>query len=274
MQRQQLNQGIAALALAAMLLAGGFYADKVYEPPEEPPTVVLTQNGPVILEKEAQPGDLLTAPDLKTIYYLNEQRERIVFPDPQTFESWYPDYSGVKHIARDYLESFPLSGRNATIRPGTWLVTIPSSSQVWMIGQPNHLHWLSGGEQQAVALFGEHWLERLVDLPEYYFANYVDAQPIDSTDTYPVGLLIHVKSNNQYYLVTSNGQRLVTEEGMQANHLQKRFAIEREEPVSFAQFGPPLDAYEPRWGSPDVFEQQADQGPDDIDVGDAEVGLQ
>lgn len=275
MQKQTITYFLAIIAFVAILVAGAFYADKVYQPPEAPPIVVNTIHGPVVLQdNNIEPGDLITAPDLGTIYYLNKESKRVVFPDEQTFLSWYPNFDNVKHVSRDKLESLRLSGTNATIRPGTLLVTIASSNQVWVIGHPNKLYWMQSGEEQAVGLFGEDWAELVVDLPEYFFENYQEDVPFNTVDAYPVGLLIHVLSNDQYYLVTERGQRQVTEEGFAANHLQKKFAIEREEPIDFAEFGPPLKEYEPKWGSPDLQEQYNDQGPDDIDIGDAvsEVG--
>ena len=223
---------LATIAFVSLIVAGAVYTKANYDAPEAPPVVVNTQHGPVVLEDNAiESGALLTAPDLGSIYYLNEEMERIVFPDEQTFLSWFPDFSAVQHVSREKLESFPLSGRNATIRPGTLLVTIPSSPQVWVVSHPKQLHWMQGGEEQAVELFGENWLDRLVDLPEYYFVNYTEDIPFDGVNAFPSGLLVHVKSNDQYYLVTETGQRLVTEEGLQANHFQTKFAIEREEPI-------------------------------------------
>jgi hypothetical protein len=262
-------------AILAIFLAGGIYAFEHYSSPQPPPQAVWTTQGPrIVHDDEVQAGDLITSPELGTIYYLNTDLERVLFPDEQTFFSWYENYDSVITISREKLESYSLSGRNATIRPGTNLITIQSSSQVWMISHPSNLHWLAGGEEQALNLFGGAWSELVVDLPEYYFVNYNQSRDFESGDIYPVGLLVHVNSNDQYYLVTYNGQRLVTEEGMIANHLQTKFAIQREDPIDFAKFGPELKSYEPRWGSPDRKEQLNDNGPADLDIGESvpEVG--
>ena len=271
MSKGNLKYILAIIALAAILVAGALYADKVYVPPEPPPNIIYTIKGPVILYEEAEPGDLVTAPNLGTIYYLNNQSQRVVFPDEQTFLTWYPDYDDVKTIPRELLESFPLSGRNVTIRPGTLLITIPSSYQVWMISYPNDIHWLKGGESQVIDLFGENWTERLVDLQEYYFDNYHDDYAIENFQIYPVGLLIHAASNDQYYLTVDHGQRMITAEGLTANRFQTKYAIERDEPLDLDVTGPPIDGYEPRWGSPDMREQAQDPGPQHYDIGDGEV---
>lgn len=200
---------LSALALAAVLVAGALYADKVYVAPQPPPEMIWTIKGQVLLHPDAEPGDLITAPNLGTIYYLNNEKKRITFPDEQTFLSWYDNYDAVKTISRDVLESYSLAGRNATIRPGTYLITIQSSPQVWMIGHPNVLYWLTEGESQVAAMFGEGWADRLVDLPEYYFDNYFTGADISTLDTYPAGTLLRIRSNEQLYIVTLTGQRLL-----------------------------------------------------------------
>lgn len=268
MQNKKNKYAISIVALAAILIAAALYADKVYVPPQPPPNIIQTIKGPVILYDDAEPGDLITAPNLGTIYYLNKDYKRLVFPDVQTYMSWYPDFDGLKHIPRDVLESYPLSGRNATIRSGTYLITIPSSFQVWAVGYANDLHWFKGGEEQVISLYGENWTDRLVDLQEFYFTNYNDSYPVEDGKTYPTGSLIHAASNGQYYIVDGMMQRLVTEEGIKENRFQVRFAIERDEPLDLDFSGPPLNSYEPRWGSPDISEQIADLGPVEIDVGD------
>ncbi|MBI4121815.1 MAG: hypothetical protein HY461_00630 [Parcubacteria group bacterium] len=257
MRPQPIHFLVGACVLA-LLVAAGLYADKVYEAPQPPPEIIQTIKGPVVLYKQAQAGELITAPDLGTIYYLNQDLKRVVFPDEQTFLSWYPDFSLVKHIPQELLESFPLSGRNATIRPGTWLVKIESSPQVWVIAFPNTLLWLADGEPQVQAMFGSDWSKRVVDVPEYFFGNYTQGPAIKGTAGYPAGFLVHFGASNEFYLITPDGQRLVSEAGMQANHLQARFAVEVEQPLDIVA-GPVLDSAEPRWNSPDSLEQAADR---------------
>lgn len=253
---------IAAIVLA-LLIAGGLYANKVYKAPEAPPNIIYTLKGPVVLYPDAQLGDLITAPNFDTIYYLNQEGKRVVFPDEQTFSSWYGDFTAVKTVPRDVLESYPLSGRNATIRPGTYLVTIESSPQVWMVGFPNNLFWLAGGEPQVKTIFGEQWLERLVDIPEYYFGNYAEGADLQGTAVFPPGTLVRVE--NQYYLITPSEQRPVTEQGMEANHFQERFAIDLEQALTLP-VGPALDEYEPVWGSPDATEQRQEESRVEINI--------
>lgn len=246
-------------AVIAVLIAGGLYARSHYQAPEAPPQLIWTKRGAVLLYQKAEPGDVITSPEIDTIYYLNVEGKRVVFPDEQTYKSWYGDFSAVKYIPRNILESYPLSGRNATIRPGTYLVKVQSSPQVWTVAFPNVLFWFDQGESQVKSIFGETWQDRLVDIPEYYFTNYNQGPELGRL-LYPAGTLLHIADSQQWYLVTPEGQRQVTSEGMKANHFQERFAVEIAQPL-LLPLGPKLDAYEPRWGSPDQMEQSADHGP-------------
>lgn len=248
-----------------ILLAAGAYADLVYKAPTAPPTMIYTIKGPVVLYEDAQAGDIVTAPNLGTLYYLNQDRKRVVFPDEQTFLSWYPDFSGVKTVTQEKLESFPLSGRNATIRPGTLMVKIQSAPFVHLIGFQKTLYSLKS-EAQAVDIFGPDWASRVVDIPEYYFVNYDQGIELAGIESLPAGFVYSATSNNQTYLITPEGQRLIDAAGLAANHIQERFILTFDEPLDRALSGPTISAAEPRWSSPDTIEQAQDQGPKDLET--------
>lgn len=256
---------LVAGCVLSLLAAAGLYADKVYEPPQPPPRMIYTIKGPVVLHETAQNGDLVTAPNLGTIYYINTDGKRVVFPDEQTFLSWYPDFSSVKTISLEVLESFPLSGRNATIRPGTLLIKIQSAPFVYLIGFQKTLFSLAS-EQQAQAIFGDAWQERVVDVPEYFFVNYDDGIVLPDISTLPGGFVYRAESNDTTYIVTPEGQRVIDEQGLQANHINERFVVHRAEPLDLPLSGPTVSGYEPRWGSPDTLEQINDRGPQDFDT--------
>ena len=263
MQQQARNLWLVALCVLLLLLAASLYADKVYVPPQPPPKMIYTIKGPVVLYDDAAPGDLITAPNLGTIYYLNQDGKRVVFPDEQTFLSWYGDFGAVKTITQERLESFPLSGRNATIRPGTWLIKIQTAPEVYLIGFQKTLYALSG-EAQAIELFGADWSKRVSDVPEYFFSNYDEGLPLAGADVLPAGVVYRAQSNNQTYIITPEGQRAINADGLSANHFAERFIITLPEPLNRVFSGPTVTRFEPRLGSPDSLEQAADRGPADL----------
>ncbi len=187
---------LVAACVLSLLLAASLYADKVYVAPKAPPKMIYTIKGPVVLYDDASPGDLITAPNLGTIYYLNHEGKRVVFPDEQTFLTWYPDFSSVKTVTQEKLESFPLSGRNATIRPGTLLIKIQTAPQAYLIGFQKTLYALAS-EKQALELFGTDWAKRIVDVPEYFFVNYDEGIELRDAAALPAGFIYRAASNNQ-----------------------------------------------------------------------------
>ncbi len=256
---------LVAACLVAIILAAATYADMVYVAPTAPPQMIYTIKGPVVLYEDAQAGDIITAPNLGTLYYLNQDRKCVVFPDEQTFLSWYPDFSGVKTVTQEKLESFPLSGRNATIRPGTLMVKIQSAPFVYLIGFQKTLYSLKS-EEQAVELFGADWSSRVVDIPEYYFVNYDYGIELSGIESLPAGFVYRATSNQQVYLITPEGQRLIDEAGLLANHIADRFILTFEQPLDLPLAGPTISTPEPRWSSPDTVEQAQDQGPKDLET--------
>lgn len=264
------NKYLVGACLLTLLLAVSLYADKVYQAPKPPPRMIYTIKGPVVLYDTAQPGELITAPNLGTIYYLNHEGKRVVFPDEQTFLSWYPDYTAVKTIPQEVLESFPLSGRNATIRPGTYLIKIQSAPFVYLIGFQKTLYPLRD-EEQAIEAFGGEWSSRLLDIPEYFFVNYDEGIEWGGIELLPAGFVYTAQSNNATYLITAEGQRLINEAGLAANHFNPRFILTLAEPLDRPLSGPTVEAFEPRWGSPDIVEQYVDIGPADVKTGGRET---
>lgn len=245
---------LTIMVVGLLLLSGALYADLVYQAPQPPPTYVWTSRGQVRLYDQVNIGDLVTSPDLGTVYYVNQNKERVVFPNEQTFLSWYADYSLVKNISQDNLEALPLSGRNVTIRPGTLLIKIVSSPQVWLVGAPHNLYWLQDGESQAQALFGTDWASRVVDLPEYFFTNYQEQQALSLEASLPAGILFFHTSSGKYYISTTGGLRVVTEAGLKANHFQTKYALSVSDLPSLPILPDSLDQFETRFGSPDIAE--------------------
>ncbi len=81
----------------------------------------------------AQAGDLIKMDGLSSVYYLGEDGKRYVFPNPETYFSWYQDFSGVVTVSATELQSYPL-GTNVTMRAGTKLVKITTDPKVYAVG--------------------------------------------------------------------------------------------------------------------------------------------
>src|SRR3989338_10491372 len=109
----------------------------------------------------ASTGDLIKQIGLPTVYYLGADGKRYVFPNEQTYFSWYSDFSGVVTISQSELESYPLKA-NVTIRPGTKLVKITTNPTVYSVEANGTLRSIVS-EANAKTLWGDNWAKRVVD---------------------------------------------------------------------------------------------------------------
>ena len=165
--------------------------------------------------------ELLKAKKAGTIYYVDGHNVRHPFIDLNTYKSWYgDDFSGVMTIPDDFLAQYPL-GKNITIRPGTFLVKVPSAPDVYTVASGGVLQKIDN-EEIAEKIYGKNWCKRLVDIPEVNFSDYLIGQPIDRDYLIPDGSLYQDSKTKKYYF--KNNDILQPFESVQAV-LANRFRL-------------------------------------------------
>ncbi|MFH1099236.1 MAG: S8 family peptidase [Candidatus Uhrbacteria bacterium] len=145
------------------------------------------------------------------VYVIGSDGKRYVFPDNQTFRSWYADAGSVQRVPDAVLAAFPLGGL-IIIRPGTFLVKITTDPKVYAVELPTprsgqgggHLRWVSD-ETTARVLYGDNWAKRVVDVPDGFFVAYSVGQSLTAA-AYPDGTLLEDARDNERYLI-EGGQR-------------------------------------------------------------------
>ena len=183
--------------------------------------------------------ELVKSKDFGTIYYLDSRGLRHPFPNQATYESWYgKDFSRVVTVANEFLANFPL-GKNITIRPGTFLVKVRTAPQVYAVEQGGVLREIKD-EGIAEAIYGQNWAQRIVDVPDIFFGNYILGAPIIHDYTVPDGILFYDQSAKKYYY-KNNGvlQSFASEDAMSKNNLRLNDAVKsgrsffvRERPIA------------------------------------------
>lgn len=174
---------------------------------------------PMQVGAAASAGDLIKMDGLSSVYYLGGDGKRYVFPNEQTYFSWYSDFSSVVTIPQSELESYSL-GANVTIRPGTKLVKITTDPKVYAVESDGKLKHISD-EATAIALYGANWAKKVVDVPDAFFTNYTVASGQVSSTAYPEGSLIKKPDSADVYYVASDGK--ARKVGSEASFLANRF---------------------------------------------------
>jgi len=166
----------------------------------------------------AQAGDLIKMDGLSSVYFLAADGKRYVFPNENTYFSWYSDFSGVVTIPQSELETYPL-GANVTMRPGTKLVKITTDPKVYAVEPDGKLVHVPS-EATAIALFGADWAKRVVDVADSFFTNYTVTGNTVSATAYPTGSLVKFGGADVYYIDANGAARKVANE---AAFLANRF---------------------------------------------------
>lgn len=128
--------------------------------------------------------DLVKSNSTTSVYYYAEDGKRYVFPDGKTYLSWYPDFSLVKTISVETLSQIPFGGV-VNIRPGTTLLKVTTSPQVYAVDKNGTLRWITN-EQVAIELYGNDWYQNIKDLQDAFFFNYHVGADINSIADYSI----------------------------------------------------------------------------------------
>lgn len=121
-----------------------------------------------------------------TLYWYATDGKRYVFPNIQTFYSWFSsdDFRRVQTISDSELGSITIGG-NVTYRPGYRLVKITTDPKVYAVARYGTLRWVTS-ETIAEQLYGSGWRWRVDDIPDMFFTNYTVGSPIYSSSDYSV----------------------------------------------------------------------------------------
>jgi hypothetical protein len=194
---------------------------------------------------DAEAGDLIKMEGLSSVYYLGDDDKRYVFPNENTYFSWYGDFSSVVTISQSELESYPLGG-NVTIRPGTYLVKITTDPKVYAVEKGGVLRHIPN-ENTARTLYGDNWADKVVDVPDSFFVNYtIDEDNEVESDTYPQGTLVKPAGDNKVYYIDEEGEarHIKNESVFNANRFQWRFIVEAGEDYDLPEEGSQISSAE------------------------------
>jgi hypothetical protein len=114
------------------------------------------------------------------VYYFGNDGMRHAYPNEKVFYSWHTNFSGVMEIDEILMDQIPL-GKNVTYRPGYGLVKFTGSPKVYAVDQGGTLRT---SENLALALYGADWNQKIDDLSDAFFTNYVIGSDITSIEQY------------------------------------------------------------------------------------------
>lgn len=174
------------------------------------------------LVKLQDDGNLQTTVDA-AVYYVGSDSKRYVFPNSQTYFTWYANFDLVKIASSAELAALPIGG-NITYRPGTRMVKITSDPNVYAVEPGGTLRWIQS-EQVAIGIYGSLWNKRVDDVPDAFFFNYHLGEPL-AAPVFPSGTVVKRSSDNVYFRIDNrNKRKIVSLEVKTALRIQDTFVI-------------------------------------------------
>lgn len=122
-----------------------------------------------------QPGTLIKGSS-QSVYYYGADGKRYVFPNENTYKTWFINFNVVVSIGDQLLGDLPIGG-NVTYKPGKRLVKIVSDPKVYYVDVNGTLRHIDS-ENIAKALYGSTWYKLVDDVPDAFFVNYKLGTPI------------------------------------------------------------------------------------------------
>ncbi|MEK7073376.1 MAG: hypothetical protein AAB974_02985 [Patescibacteria group bacterium] len=163
-------------------------------------------------DRDLAPGSLVRGTSSfasHVVYVIGRDGRRHVFPSPLELASWLGDASSAgpthrwgdgedrnhicAHIVQvpdDVLSAYPLSDRNVTVRPGTYIVTIDTVPTEWAIDRGGVLREMTPEISEEIWPFSARRRVRIVD--DALFGSYVLGSPVTSAADYDLDALARV----------------------------------------------------------------------------------
>ncbi len=188
------------------------------------------------------PSGSLIKGSLPAVYYLAGNGKRYVFPSQKTYNTWYPDFSGVTTITDADLATISIGG-NVVHRAGTRLVKIQSDPKTYAVEPGGTLRWVTS-ESVALALWGSTWNTKIDDVSDAFFTNYRSGADVTS-NTYPTGSLVKMSGSADVYYIDGTSKRKVTAAGWTANRFQDRYVVTTSLDLSVYTNGTDISAGDP-----------------------------
>lgn len=138
-----------------------------------------------LVVKRPNDGNAETNSD-SIVYTIGCDNTLHIFPDEQTYKTWWPDFESLAYIDGTFISQHAL-GNRVTIRPGTWLVKKASEPKVYAVEPNGVLRWIPD-ETTAVELYGPNWNKIIIDVPEKFFSDYIISENLTAT-AYPDGVI-------------------------------------------------------------------------------------
>jgi len=200
---------------------------------------LLLQFAPLQVSAVGTPGTLIKCPGNTAVYYLDDFNKRWVFPNQQTYNTWYADFSTVLTVSCNEIAGMAIGGM-INYQPGTRMLKSQTSPTVYVVEQHGKLRAIQT-QDQAEWIYGPHWRDRIDDISDAFISSYKFGDPL-ALNEYPEGTILWNKQSALHYYIQTQRARLL-EPGL-ITHALADNAIVVNDPFEFAIEGQQMSGAE------------------------------
>lgn len=149
---------------------------------------------------------LVACPGLDAVYFIGQDGGRYVFPNLDTYQTWYPDFEHLRYIECDDLAKYPLRGV-VPYQQGTRYLKLESSPTVYAV-EPRGVLRAIPNEEWMEIFVGDEWAAQIDDLPDSLWSSYTLGEELDIREI-PDGMTaLDSDTNVWYYFADGNPKSL------------------------------------------------------------------
>ncbi len=190
---------------------------------------------PVVLDEISLPGDLQIGNVIKSassnsVFVITSEGKRNVFSHENVFYSYFTSFENIIEVSDDIISQLPI-GKNITMRPGTNMIKLQTNPSVYAV-EPGGVLRMLENEAMAVLFYGENWAQRVVDVSDAFWPDYIEGDPLE-TAIYSTGTILRYLGNGDVWYIEEGIARLVSSEIYEINNYQEKYVVSNVMKIDF-----------------------------------------
>jgi len=117
---------------------------------------------------EVEKGKIIELSDNGSLYYLAKDGKRYIFPNKDSYNSWFVGISPSTSYTLEEIQKYPLGG-NVGIKPGN-LIQTPTDYNLYLVLKGEKLSIID--KNLIEKIYGKKYKNFIITVPNYYFTNY------------------------------------------------------------------------------------------------------
>jgi len=174
------------------------------------------------LPGDLQVGDLIKSASSNSVFVVTSEGKRNIFPSEAVFYSYLTGFDNIKAVSDNIISQLSI-GRNITMRPGTNLIKLQTNPAVYAV-EPGGVIRMIEDEAMATSFYGTNWAQKVVDVSDAYWPDYIEGDPLEIT-MYPTGTILRYLGSGDVWYIDEGIARLVSQQVFEANNYQEKYVV-------------------------------------------------